>query len=370
MVEKKRDYYEVLGLGKDASPEDIKRAFRKLAKQYHPDLNPDNKDAEEKFKELQEAYSVLSDAEKKQRYDQLGFAGVDGNANFSGEGFNFADLFGGGGFGDLFGDLFGGGRRRARGGGRPQQQVGEDVEKELHVTLEETVFGAKKEVTYRRAVPCSRCDGSGAEPGSSVKTCTQCKGKGQVQQVRQSMFGQQIYIQPCPQCRGTGKMIDKPCTKCMGKKYEFEQKTVGITIQPGIEHGTFLKAPGAGHLPSPNAVPGDLLVGIIVDPHPVFKRYEDNLYCELAVDLVDAIMGGEVECPVISGGTKNFKIPPGTQVGTQMRIKGEGIPHLRSKQRGDLFIEVKVKIPKKSDLTRDQQALLLQFQELSQGRKQ
>ncbi len=361
----KRDYYEALGVPKDASTEDIKRAFRQQAKNFHPDLHPDDKHAEEKFKEVQEAYSVLSDPEKRQRYDQLGFAGVEGNVDFSGDGFNVSDLFG-----DLFGSFFGGGRGRG-GGGRqqPRQQVGEDVEKELHITLEDTVFGTKKEVTFKRAVPCGNCNGTGAEPGSDIKTCPQCKGQGQVRQGRQTMFGTQVFITTCPQCRGEGKSFDKACSKCKGRKIEFEDHTVTINIEPGIENGTVMKAPGAGHVPAPGAMPGDLLVGVLIDQHPTFERDGNDLYCLLAIDFVTAIFGGEVDCPVIRGGKKKLRIPPGTQFGTELRVKDEGVPYLRSSRKGDMYVKLKVLLPKGKDLTKEQTALLKKFQELEQAKK-
>jgi molecular chaperone DnaJ len=356
----KRDYYESLGVQKDADNEEIKRAFRQLAKKYHPDLHPDDKTAEGKFKEIQEAYSVLTDSEKRQRYDQLGFAGVDGNVDLSGNGFSVSDLFG-----DIFGSFFGGGRNRG-GGGRqqPRQQVGEDVEKELHVTLEDTVVGTKREVKFKRAIPCSHCNGTGAEPGSDVKTCPQCKGQGQVRQGRQTVFGTQVYISTCPQCRGEGKSFEKACTACKGRKIEFEERTVTINVEPGIENGTILKAPGAGHIPAPGAMPGDLLVGILINQHPIFEREGNDLYCVLEVDFVTAIFGGEVDCPVIRGGKKKLKIPPGTQFGMELRVRDEGVPILRSSGKGDMYVKLKIVLPKGKDLTKEQTALLKKFQEL------
>ncbi len=363
MPDGKRDYYEVLGVPKDSSQEDIKRAFIQKAKQSHPDHHPGDKTAEERFKEAQEAYSVLSDPEKRQRYDQMGFAGVEGN-DISGEGFNVTDLFG-----DLFGSFFGGGRKGGGGRQQPRQQMGEDVEKELHVTLEETVFGTKKEVTFKRAVPCSNCNGTGAEPGSDIKKCPQCKGQGQVRQGRQTMFGTQIFITTCPQCNGEGKTFEKACTNCKGRKIEFEDHTVTINIEPGIENGTVMKAPGAGHIPAPGAMPGDLLVGVLIDKHRTFEREGNNLYCVLEIDFVTAIFGGEVDCPVIRGGEKKLKIPPGTQFGTELRVKEEGVPFLRSSRKGDMYVKLKVTLPKAKDLTKDQTALLKKFQELGYQKK-
>ncbi|OLS15612.1 MAG: chaperone protein DnaJ [Promethearchaeota archaeon CR_4] len=367
MPDKKRDYYETLGVAKDANDDDIKRAFRTLAKKYHPDLHPDDKTAEEKFKELQEAYSVVSDPEKRQRYDQLGFAGVEGTVDISGNGFNFSDLFGG--IGDIFGSFFGGGRNRGGGRQQPRQQVGEDVEKEVHVTLEDTVFGTKREVKFKRAIPCSHCNGIGAEPGSDVKKCPQCKGQGQVRQGRQTVFGTQVYITTCPQCRGEGKTFDKPCTACKGRKIEFEERTVNINIEPGIEHGTILKAPGAGHIPAPGAMPGDLLVGILVEPHSIFGREGNDLYCMLEIDFVTTIFGGEVDCPVIRGGIKKLRIPPGTQFATELRVRDEGVPYLRSSQKGDMYVKLKILLPRGKDLTKDQTVLLKRFQDLYHGKK-
>jgi molecular chaperone DnaJ len=231
------------------------------------------------------------------------------------------------------------------------------------------VFGTKKDVKFKRAVPCSHCEGKGGEPGSDVKTCPQCKGQGQVRQGRQTMFGTQVYITTCPHCRGEGKMIEKPCSVCKGRKIEFEEHAVNINVEPGIETGTILKAPGAGHIPAIGAIPGDLLVGILIDQHPIFEREGNDLYCLLEIDFVTAIFGGEVDCPVIRGGKKKLKIPPGTQFATELRVRDEGVPQLRSSRKGDMYVKLKVLLPRAKDLTKEQAVLLKRFQEMGQAKK-
>ncbi|MHA1731179.1 MAG: molecular chaperone DnaJ [Promethearchaeota archaeon] len=351
----KRDYYEVLGVGKDANDADLKRAFRKKAKQYHPDLHPDDPDATEKFKEVQEAYAVLSDPDKRRRYDQFGHAGLEGGG-FEGAGFSFSDIFGS--FGDIFGDIFGGGRSRRRGRRARRRQVGQDVEVTVNLSFEEAVSGVEKQVNIRRAVPCSECGGVG---GTDIKTCPNCGGTGEERQVQRSAFGQFVNITTCHVCQGTGEKIGNLCPKCKGKKYEIEEKKTKVNIPAGVDNGMHMKIPGHGHLPSKDAIPGDAYIKIVVRPHEIFHREDNDILSDLHIDLVTAIVGGEVPCPTIDGQVK-LKIPAGTQSHTDFRLKGKGIPFLKSKKRGDQYVRVIVDIPK--HITGEQRGLLDRFQEI------
>ena len=326
----KRDFYEVLGVDKSASAEDIKKAYRKLAVKYHPDKNPGDKEAEEKFKEAAEAYSVLSDPDKKARYDQFGHAGVDGaGPDFSG-GFGnlndiLNDLFGGGfnGFGGFGG--FGG-------GGRSQQQRvhrGRDIRVRVKLTLEEIARGVEKEISIEKSVPCSDCGGRGAKNSADIRTCPACNGTGQVQRVVNTFLGQTISYSTCQQCGGEGKIISNPCRSCNGSGLVRKRETIKVNIPAGVEAGMQLTVKGGGHAAKNNGVNGDLLVVIEEQEHPEFQREENNLFHTHVISLPDAILGGEVTVPTLDG-PYNMKVEAGTQSGTVVRLRGKGLPSVNS----------------------------------------
>ena len=338
----KRDYYDVLGLGKNAGTDEIKRSFRKLAMKYHPDRNKEP-GSKEKFQEAQEAYSVLSDADKRSKYDQYGFDAPNmGFGNMSGDGFS--------GFGDIF-DMFfggggsGGGRGRRGGRGRARrQQYGEDIEKRVEINLKDVVSGVKKEIKFKRYIPCHKCDGTGGDGPNSATTCTRCNGVGQVEEVRSSLFGRIIQQTTCPSCKGEGTIIKNKCSECHGKKVIAESKKVTPTIPPGVETGNMLKVQGMGHIPSKNAIPGDLLLTVIVKRHPTIKRKGTTLYNKLDISIVQAVKGDKVHVETIDGNV-SVKIPEGIQSGTEIRLKGKGLPELQRDRRGDHYVKVFVDIP-------------------------
>ena len=352
----KRDYYEVLGVDKSASAEDIKKAYRKLAIKYHPDKNPGDKEAEEKFKEAAEAYSVLSDADKKARYDQFGHAGVEGaGPDFSG-GFGnlndiLNDLFGGafgggfggfGGFGNGFGGGFGGGQRQ-------QQRVyrGRDIRVRVKLTLEEIARGVEKDITIEKSVPCQDCGGRGAKNSSDIKTCPACNGTGQVQRVVNSFLGQTVTYSTCQQCGGEGKIITNPCRTCGGTGLVRKRETIKVKIPAGVEAGMQLTIQGEGHAAKNNGINGDLLVVIEEQEHPNIKREGNNLYYTKVVSLPDAILGAEVEVPCLDGPYK-IKVEPGTQSGTVVRLRNKGLPTVNGYGgTGDMYVKIAVWIPKK-----------------------
>ena len=350
----KRDYYEVLGVQKGATAEEIKKAYRKLAVKYHPDKNPGNKEAEEKFKEAAEAYSVLSDADKKARYDQFGHAGVEGaGPDFSG-GFGnlndiLNDLFGGGfggfgGFGSGFGG-FGGGF----GGGQRQQRVqrGRDIRVRVKLTLEEIAHGVEKEISIEKSVPCPDCGGRGAKSSSDIKTCPACNGSGQVQRVVNSFLGQTVTYSTCQQCGGEGKIISNPCRTCSGSGLVRQRETIKVKIPAGVEAGMQLTVQGEGHAAKNNGINGDLLVVIEEQEHKDLKREGNNLFYTKVVSITDAILGAEVDVPCI-GGTTKVKVEPGTQSGTVVRLRGKGLPTVNGYGGvGDLYVKIAVWIPKK-----------------------
>ena len=353
----KRDYYEVLGVAKGASADEIKKAYRKLAVKYHPDKNPGDKEAEEKFKEAAEAYSILSDPEKKARYDQFGHAGVEGaGPDFSG-GFGdlndiLNDLFGGafgGGFGGGFGGF--GGFGGQRGGQRQQQRVyrGRDIRVRVKLTLEEIAKGVEKEITIEKSVPCSDCGGRGAKNSSDIKTCPACNGTGQVQRVARGIFGQTVTYSTCQQCGGEGKIISNPCRSCGGTGLVRKRETIRVKIPAGVEAGMQLTLQGQGHAAKNNGINGDLLVVIEEQEHPNLKREGNNLFYTKIISLPDAILGGEVEIPGIDG-TYKIKVEPGTQSGTVVKMKGRGLPTVNGYGgTGDLYVKLAVWIPKKLD---------------------
>ena len=351
----KRDYYEVLGVDKSASADDIKKAYRKLAKQYHPDLNKDNPDAAEKFKEVGEAYSVLSDAEKKQRYDQFGHAGVDGNGGGGfGGGFGGFDM---GDLGDIFGSFFGGGF----GGGssrRNAPQKGRDIRASIELTFEEAAFGAKKDVRVSRLENCETCNGSGAKAGTQPETCSRCSGRGQVRSVQNTPFGQIQTNTTCPECRGKGKVIKERCTACQGAGKTRISDKITINIPAGVDDGQSVRVRSKGDAGENGGPNGDLYVAISIKRHPIFERDEYDVYVEAPISFVQATLGCELEVPTLDG-KKTQTIPEGTQSGTKFRIKGVGIPYPNGSGRGDQFVTVNVEIPK--NLTQKQRDLLMNF---------
>lgn len=343
----KRDYYEVLGVTKSASAEEIKKAYRKVALKYHPDRNPDDKDAEEHFKEAAEAYEVLSNPEKKSRYDQFGHAGMRGNGGFGGQNMNMEDIFQN--FGDIFGDFgpfesfFGGGRRgpgQTRTGRR-----GSNLRVKLKLTLAEMAEGAKKTIKVKKHVSCDVCNGSGAKDSSSFQTCQTCSGRGVVTRVTNTILGQMQTSQTCPTCHGEGRQITARCTNCSGEGKIFGEETISIDIPAGVMEGVQLSMSGKGNAGERGGPAGDLIITIEEVPDEDLKREGNNIVYELYLNFVDAALGTTVEVPVINGKAK-IKIPPGTQSGKIFRLKGKGIPVLNSYGRGDQLIHVNLWTPK------------------------
>ena len=356
----KRDYYEVLGLQKGASAEDIKRAYRKAAMKYHPDRNPGDKEAEEKFKEVGEAYEVLSDDDKRARYDQYGFAGVDPNFAQGGAGFGGFDGFGGfGGFGDLgdiFGDLFGGGSRRS--GGQSSARRGENIMSRLDLTFEEAAFGCDKEISVPRIENCAACNGTGSADGN-IETCSKCRGTGQERVVQNFMGMQMQSTAPCSQCGGKGKIIKTPCNTCKGKGKVRRTNKVVVKVPAGVNDGQSVRVRGEGNVGSGGAPNGDLLAEVHIKPHKLFKRREFDVYCEVPISFAQAALGAEIEVPTLDGKV-SYTIPEGTQTGREFILRGKGIPQVGNpKLRGDHHFSVVVETPTK--LTNEQKELLRQF---------
>ena len=346
----KRDYYEVLGVSKNATAEELKKAYRKLALQYHPDRNPGNKEAEEKFKEAAEAYEVLSNPEKRQRYDQFGFAGMSGAGGYGGQGMSMDDIFSH--FGDLFadfgfGDLFGGGFRSGFGGSRSGslRERGSSIRVPLKLSLQDIEKGVKKKIKVKKDVVCDHCHGSGSEDGNT-ETCPTCKGHGQVLRTVSSLFGQMQTASTCPTCGGTGTVIKNKCSHCHGNGIVKGEEVIEIDIPAGVGEGMQLTLRGKGGAGPHNGVNGDLFVLIEEEPHPDFDRDGSNLIYNLFISVTDAILGTEAEVPTVSGKVR-VKINPGTQSGKVLRLRGKGLPNVNSYGSGDLLVNVNVWIPKK-----------------------
>lgn len=344
-----KDYYAVLGVEKTADDKELKKAYRKLAMKYHPDKNPDNKEAEEKFKEVNEAYEVLSDPQKRQIYDQYGADAVNGQGGFGGAGgFNGAGDFGDI-FGDIFGDFFGGGSRGFGGFGGSQKRGprrGADIRQHIGITFEEAVFGKKVSLKVNRSEECDECHGTGCKPGTSKSTCNTCGGRGVISEVRQTMFGSMASQRECPDCHGTGEKIESPCSKCGGSGSVRKTKTIEVNIPAGIDDGQTIKLAGQGEFGEPGAPRGDLYLWIEVKPHKLFKRDGFDIYMDIHISFVQATLGDELEVPTIDGSVK-YSMPPGTQTGTVFRLKGKGIQRINSSTRGDQYVKVNVQIPKK-----------------------
>ncbi len=360
-AENKRDYYEVLGVQKGASEEEIKKAYKKMARKYHPDLNPGDKDAEEKFKEVNEAYEVLSDAEKKARYDQFGFAGVDPNFGAGGGGYGGGAGFDFGDLGDIFGSFFGGGF----GGGQTRRnpnapQRGESIRMNLTISFEEAAFGCEKELELDRYESCETCHGSGAAPGTSPETCPDCGGSGVVQTRRQTPMGVFASTAPCSRCGGRGKIIKEPCKDCRGSGMVRRRRKIQASVPAGIDNGQTISIRGQGHAGKNGGPAGDLLVTITVRPHELFRREGTSVLCEAPITFTQAVLGAELEIPTIDGKVK-YDIPEGTQSGTTFRLKGKGIPALNGRGRGDQYVTVYIETPR--NLNREQKEALKKFAE-------
>ena len=358
----KRDYYEVLGLQKGASDDEIKKAYRKKAKQYHPDLNPDNAEAETKFKEVNEAYEVLSDSQKKARYDQYGHAGVD--PNFGAGGGGAYGGYGGGmdfDFGDIFSSFFGG----AAGGQRSNPNAprrGGDVAATVVLSFEESAKGCKKQVDVTLVEGCPDCGGSGAKKGTSPKTCPQCGGSGQVRRQQRTPFGVMQTQAACDRCRGTGRIIETPCGTCNGSGRVTARRTVGVNIPAGIDDGQTIIIRGKGNAGQNGGPAGDLQVRVSVRPHPLFERRGNDIMCDLPLTFVQATLGAEVQVPTLDG-KEPFTIKEGTQPGDKLRLKGKGFPDVHGRRAGDLIFRVTIEVPK--NLTHEQKDLLRKFDGLT-----
>lgn len=360
MAEQKRDYYEVLGVDKNADDAAIKKAYRVLAKKYHPDMNPGDKEAEQKFKEASEAYAVLSDPEKRRQYDQYGHAAFDGGAGGAG-GFDFNGADFGDIFGDIFVDIFGGGRSRGARNNGPMK--GANIRTSVHITFEEAVFGCKKEIDLTVKETCKTCNGSGAKPGTSPETCTKCGGKGQVVFTQQSFFGTVRNVQTCPDCQGTGKVIREKCPDCRGTGYIPMKKRYAVDIPAGIDNGQSTRMPGLGE-PGVNGGPrGDVLVEVIVGRHPIFQRQEFDIFSTVPISFAVAALGGEVLIDTVDGKVV-YDVKAGTQTDTKIRLRGKGVPSWRNKDvRGDHYVTLVVQIPDK--LKPEAKELLKQFDALT-----
>lgn len=349
----KRDYYEVLGVGKGASDDEIKKAFRSMAKKYHPDMHPGDKEAEEKFKEAQEAYAVLSDAEKRRQYDQFGHAAFDGAGGAGG--FDFSGMDMGDIFGDIFGDFFGGGRRRSNDG----PMKGQNLRTSVRITFEEAVFGCEKEIEMVLKDECATCHGTGAKPGTSPETCQKCGGKGKIVYTQQSFFGTVQNVQTCPECNGSGKVVKEKCQSCYGTGYISSKKKIQVSIPAGIDNGQSVRIREKGE-PGVNGGPrGDLLVEVVVSRHPSLTRQDMNIFSTARISYAQAALGGEIRIGTVDGDVI-YEVKAGTQTGTRIRLKGKGVPSLRNKSvRGDQYVDLIVQTP--ANLSQEAKELLRQF---------
>ncbi|MBQ8508380.1 MAG: molecular chaperone DnaJ [Clostridia bacterium] len=358
----KRDYYEVLGVDKSADESTIKRAYRTLAKKYHPDMNPGDAEAERMFKEVNEAYAVLSDPEKKQKYDQFGFAGVDPNAGFGGGGAGGFGGFGGFDGGDIFGDIFssffGGDATGSTGGRRNGPMRGGDILQRVTISFEEAAFGCKKEISYGRVEKCPECDATGAAKGSKVETCQACHGSGQIRVTQRTMLGMMQTTKVCDSCGGSGKIIKEPCTNCRGKGYIKINKKLEVTIPAGIDDGQKVAIRTQGDCGRNGGPAGDLIIAVSVRPHPIFERDGYNIYCEVPITFAEATLGADITIPTLEG-QETYTIPEGTETGASFTLRGKGIPMVNSKGRGDLIFTVVIETPK--GLTENQKELLRAF---------
>lgn len=362
MAEQKRDYYEVLGLDRSADEAAIKKAYRGLAKKYHPDMNPGDQDAEKKFKEASEAYAILSDPEKRRQYDQFGHSAFEGGGagGFGGFDFNGGDF--GDIFGDIFGDLFGGGRARRPNNNGPSK--GANIRTSVRIAFEEAVFGVDKEIELTLKDTCNTCHGSGAKPGTNPETCQKCGGKGQVVFTQQSFFGTVRNVQTCPECGGSGKIVKEKCTDCHGSGYIANRKKIQVSIPAGIDNGQSVRIRDKGE-PGLNGGPrGDLLVEVIVQRHPIFQRQEYNIFSTVPMSFPIAAIGGEIIIDTVDGKVA-YEVKPGTQTDTKVRLKGKGVPTLRNREiRGDHYITLVVQVPDK--LSNEAKEALKQYDEVSE----
>lgn len=357
MADNRRDYYEVLGVSKTATDEELKKAYRTLAKKYHPDMNPGDKDAEQKFKEINEAYGVLSDKEKRARYDQYGHDAFTQGGGDAGGGFGGGAGFGGFGgfdFGDIFSSMFGGGG--ARRANAPME--GDDEVARIVLSFEEAVFGCKKEVTYNRVEACSDCGGSGAEKGTKAETCPRCGGRGSITVQQRTALGMMQTSRPCDACRGRGKIINTPCHNCRGSGYVKLTKKLDVSIPAGIDNGQRIVLRGQGSAGRNGGPNGDLIIEVRVRPHAFFERDGDNLYCEVPVSFAEAALGADIQIPTLEG-KQTYHIPDGTQPGTQFTLRGKGVANVNTKRKGNLIITVTVEVPK--NLTAEQKRILGEF---------
>ena len=363
MAESKRDYYEVLGVSRDADDATLKKAYRQVAKKYHPDMNPGDAEAEKKFKEASEAYAVLSDPEKRRQYDQFGHAAFEGGAGGAGGfggfdfgGADFSDIFG-----DIFGDLFGGGSRRGRAGQGPMK--GMNIRKSVRITFEEAVFGCEKEIEVILKDPCPKCSGTGAKPGTSPETCPKCGGKGQVVYTLQSFFGTVQNVQTCPDCHGTGKIIREKCPDCSGTGYVSNKKKIAVTIPAGIDNGQSVRIRDKGE-PGVNGGPrGDLLVEVNVSRHPIFQRQDMHIFSTVPISFAQAAIGADIRIKTVDGEVL-YNVKPGTKTDTKVRLKGKGVPSLRNSQvRGDHYVTLVIQTPE--HLSQEAKEALRRFDELT-----
>ena len=364
MAETKRDYYEVLGVPKDADEAALKKAYRVLAKKYHPDANPGDKEAEAKFKEASEAYSVLSDPEKRKKYDQFGHAAFDGGAGgagYGGFGFYGADM--GDIFGDIFGDFFGGRSAYGRSSNGPMR--GANLRTGVRITFEEAIFGCEKEIELTLKDECPKCHGTGAKPGTSPITCPKCNGKGKIVYTQQSFFGQVQNVQTCPDCRGTGKVVKEKCPDCYGTGYISSKKKIQVKIPAGIDNGQSIRIAGKGEPGTNGGERGDLLVEVTVSRSPVFMRQETSIFSTVPISFATAALGGPIKIKTVDGEVE-YEVKPGTQTDTKVRLRGKGVPSLRNKNiRGDHYVTLVVTVPEK--LNEEQKEALKRFDDAMKG---